>query len=34
VRVKDESRIRRFRKSTMLHVSPDDRDFPNYKLVL
>jgi len=34
VRITDESYVRRFRKSTMLHVSPHDRQFPNYRLVL
>jgi hypothetical protein len=34
VRVIDESRVRRFRKSTMHHVSPHDRQFPDYRLVL
>jgi len=34
VRITDEPRVRRFRKSTMLHVSPNDRQFPNYRLVL
>ena len=34
VRVVDESKVRRFRKATMLHVSPSDRQFPNYRLVL
>jgi hypothetical protein len=32
VRVNGERRIRRFRKSNMLHVSPADRQFPNYRL--
>lgn len=34
VRIVDESKVRRFRKSTMLHVSPYDRQFPNYRLSL
>lgn len=32
VRVRGERHIRRFRKSNMLHVSPRDRQFPNYRL--
>jgi hypothetical protein len=30
--VSGETRIRRFRKDTLLHVSPYDRQFPNYRL--
>ena len=32
VKVAGESRVRKFRKSTMLHVAPSDRQFPNYRL--
>lgn len=32
--VEGESYMRRFRKSDMLHVSPSERSFPNYRLTL
>jgi len=34
VLMNDETRERRIRKSNMLHVSPWDRSFPDYRLVI
>jgi hypothetical protein len=33
-KVDGETKVRTFRKSTLLHHSPSDREFPNYKLVI